>query len=134
MLEFTIFSGQGRVARPLNRNWFTLFLLAPSVVAINGNRDSGLVVAKEASACEVVPIGTYHGGIPEIIDDAETGYLVPERMVDPLADRLTRLLADPELRNRMGKAARRKMKSEYDVTDRVEALEDIYDEACRRRR
>ena len=41
-------------------------LLCPSVVAANGNRESGLLVAKETSACETVAIGTWHGGLPEI--------------------------------------------------------------------
>src|SRR5262249_4214780 len=53
-------------------------LLAPSVVARDGNRESGLIVVKEASACAAVPIGSLHGGIPEIIDEGETGFLVPE--------------------------------------------------------
>jgi glycosyltransferase involved in cell wall biosynthesis len=104
-------------------------LLAPSVVGRGGNRESGLIVVKEASACGAVPIGTRHGGIPEIIDDGETGFLVPERDSDALADRLAQLLRDPELRRRLGAAGRRKMEREYDNASRVEALETLYDEA-----
>jgi glycosyltransferase involved in cell wall biosynthesis len=104
-------------------------LLAPSVVARDGNRESGLMSVKEASACGVVPVGTWHGGIPEIIDDAVTGFLVPERDVDALADRLGRLLDEPALRARMGQAARAKMVSEYDGPARGRALEASYDEA-----
>lgn len=107
-------------------------LMAPSVVAHDGNRESGLIVVKEASASEVVPIGTWHGGIPEIIDDGETGFLVPERDVAVLSERLGRLIDDPALRLRMGRAARAKMEREYDVNARVAALEDHYDEARRR--
>lgn len=102
-------------------------LLAPSVVAADGNRESGLIVVKEASASHVVPIGTYHGGIPEIIDDGETGFLVPERDVGAMAERLTRLARDPALRMRLAAAARAKMEREYDNRDRVAALESIYD-------
>jgi glycosyltransferase involved in cell wall biosynthesis len=104
-------------------------LLAPSVVGRGGNRESGLIVVKEASACGTVAIGTRHGGIPEIIDDGETGFLVPERDSDAIADRLLRLLRDPGLRARLGAAARRKMEREYDNSTRVEALEALYDEA-----
>jgi glycosyltransferase involved in cell wall biosynthesis len=102
-------------------------LLCPSVTGVDGDRESGLIVAKEASASQVVPIGTWHGGIPEIIDDGQTGYLVPERNVSALADRLGRLLADPALRRRLGAAARAKMEREYDVRERVAELEDHYD-------
>ena len=54
-------------------------LLAPSVVAKGGDRESGVIVIKEASACGVVPVGTVHGGIPEIIEDGVTGYLASTR-------------------------------------------------------
>jgi glycosyltransferase involved in cell wall biosynthesis len=106
-------------------------LLAPSVVGRGGNRESGLIVVKEASACRAVPIGTHHGGIPEIIDDGETGFLVPERDAEAMGDRLALLLRDRELRERLGAAARSKMEREYDNVERVEALEALYDEARR---
>jgi glycosyltransferase involved in cell wall biosynthesis len=104
-------------------------LLAPSVVGKAGNRESGLIVVKEASACEAVPIGSRHGGIPEIIDDATTGYLVPERGVAQMAERLRALLAQPELRQRLGRQGRQKMLREYDNRLRVQQLEALYDEA-----
>lgn len=105
--------------------------LAPSVVAEAGNRESGLLSVKEASASGVVPIGSRHGGIPEIIDDGVTGFLVPERDVTAMADRLTALF-DPELRGRMARAGREKMVRQYDNAARVRALETFYDEAIAR--
>lgn len=105
--------------------------LAPSVVAEAGNRESGLLSVKEASASSVVPIGSRHGGIPEIIDDGVTGFLVSERDVEALSDRLIRLF-EPDLRARMGRAARAKMVREYDNVSRVRALEAYYDEAIAR--
>lgn len=107
-------------------------LLAPSVVGANGNRESGLMVVKEASASQVVPIGTYHGGIPEIIDHESTGFLVPERDVTAMTQHLVTLSRDPELRRRMGAAGRLKMEREYDNRERVAELEDRYDEARQR--
>jgi glycosyltransferase involved in cell wall biosynthesis len=104
-------------------------LLAPSVVDRSGNRESGLIVVKEASAAGAVPVGSLHGGIPEIIDDGITGFLVPERDVATLADRLLRLAHDPDLRERLSRAAREKMLRQYDNRVRVRALEELYDEA-----
>lgn len=109
-------------------------LLAPSVVDANGDRESGLIVVKEASASHVVPIGTLHGGIPEIIDDGETGYLVPERDVEAMGARLVTVLSDAALRQRLASAGRAKMERQYDVRHRVAALEDFYDEARSRYR
>jgi glycosyltransferase involved in cell wall biosynthesis len=104
-------------------------LLAPSVVDARKDRESGLIVVKEGSASEAVPIGTLHGGIPEIIDSGTTGYLVPERDVAALAQCLATLADDARLRSLMGSAARAKMVREYDNRRCVARLEEYYDEA-----
>jgi colanic acid/amylovoran biosynthesis glycosyltransferase len=104
-------------------------LLAPSVVTRSGDRESGLIVAKEAAACGIPVIATMHGGLPDIVDDGSTGFLVPERDVARLSERVGRLIADPALRRRMGAAGRLKMEHEYDVRERVAELEHLYDEA-----
>ncbi len=106
-------------------------VLAPSVVTPSGDRDSGIIVVKEAAASSVPSVGTYHGGIPEIIEDGKTGFLVDEHDVEALADRLQRLLGDEALRRRFGEAARAKMEREYDIATRVAELETIYDEVVR---
>jgi glycosyltransferase involved in cell wall biosynthesis len=103
-------------------------LIAPSVIAKDGDRESGLVVVKEAAARSVPTIGTRHGGIPEIIDDERTGFLVAEHDADAIENRLLRILADDSLRARMGRAARDKMEAEYDIRDRIAALEEHYDQ------
>jgi glycosyltransferase involved in cell wall biosynthesis len=103
-------------------------LMAPSVVDREGNRESGLIVVKEASASGAVPIGSRHGGIPEIIEDEVTGYLVAERDVETLSERLRRLARDPALRESLARAGRARMEREYDNRVRVAALEAIYDE------
>jgi glycosyltransferase involved in cell wall biosynthesis len=75
-------------------------------------------------------IGTYHGGIPSIIDDGETGFLVPERDVNALTDALHTLLTDGDLRRRFGRAAREKMRQDLSMDDQVRALETYYDRIC----
>jgi colanic acid/amylovoran biosynthesis glycosyltransferase len=107
-------------------------LLAPSVVARDGNRESGLIVVKEASASGAVPIGTRHGGIPDSIDHGQTGFLVAEH--DPLAmgGHLARLLREPDLRMELARAGRAKMEREFDNRRLVAELEDIYEEVCQR--
>jgi colanic acid/amylovoran biosynthesis glycosyltransferase len=104
-------------------------VLKKQEVAAHGDRESGLIVVKEASASHVVPIGTYHGGIPEIIDDGETGFLVPERDVERMSARLATVLNDSALRQRLGDAARLKMEREYDIRRQVALLEGFYDQA-----
>jgi glycosyltransferase involved in cell wall biosynthesis len=105
-------------------------LLAPSVVARDGNRESGLIVVKEASAAGTVPIATRHGGIPDSIDDGRTGFLVEERDASSMAERLARVLGDEPLRLRLAAAGRAKMEREFDNRKLIAALEDIYDEVA----
>lgn len=99
------------------------FFMAPSVETASGDRESGTLVVKEACATGLPVVATLHGGIPEIVDDEVTGYLVPERDVDALAERLITLAKDPALRLRLGREGRRKMEREYDTRARNEALE-----------
>jgi glycosyltransferase involved in cell wall biosynthesis len=121
------FTGSLDHARTLSEIARSAALLAPSVVARNLDRESGMIVAKEASALGVPVIGTLHGGLPEIVVDGETGFLVEERDPRALAHRLSAVLCDPELRTRLGRAARAKMQVEYDLRSRVRALESHYD-------
>lgn len=110
-------------------------VIAPSVVARNGDRESGILVLKEAGASRLPTIGTHHGGIPEIIDDGVTGFIVPERDAEALADRLVRLASDPELRERMGAAARAKVERAFDLRTQVrEVLAGHYDAVLEARR
>jgi colanic acid/amylovoran biosynthesis glycosyltransferase len=102
-------------------------LLAPSCTARNGNLESGLLVAKEAGAASVPVIASRHGGIPEIVEDGITGYLVPERDETALAERLGDVLANPTLRAQLGASARAKMEREYDLKRQVAELESLYD-------
>ncbi len=104
-------------------------LLAPSVVASNMDRESGLIVAKEASAVGVPVVAHWHGGLPDIVEDGKTGFLVPERDVGRLAERLATLLRQPGLRRDFGRAARGKMEREYDIRKANARLETFYDEA-----
>ena len=130
--RFVSFLGVLRPEQVAERVSASDVLLAPSVVTRSGDRESGLIVAKEAAACGVPVLATMHGGLPDIIEDGRTGFLVPERDVQRLSERLGRLIADPPLRQQMGGAARLKMEREYDVRERVTELEALYDEAIAR--
>jgi len=100
-------------------------LLAPSYRTPSGDRESGIIVVKEAAATGLPAVGTFHGGIPEIIDDGSTGFLVPERDVAGMAARLRVLVEDEPRCRAFGREAAAKMRREYDTRVRNERLEDL---------
>jgi colanic acid/amylovoran biosynthesis glycosyltransferase len=108
----------------------TSVLLCPSCTAPSGDVESGVIVVKEAGGCAIPVIGTRHGGIPEIIDHQETGFLVDEHDVSAMARHLEQLLANEALAKTIGRAARQKTERCFDVTQQIAALEAIYDRFC----
>jgi len=61
---------------------------------------------KEAMAMGMPVISTLHGGIPELVEDGKSGFLVPERDANAIAQKLNYLIAHPEVWAEMGKAGR----------------------------
>ncbi|MBD2344565.1 colanic acid biosynthesis glycosyltransferase WcaL [Anabaena subtropica] len=100
--------------------------IAPSVTATDGNQDAPVNTLKEAMAMGLPVISTRHGGIPELVEDGVSGYLVPERDVEAIADKLIYLIEHPELWENMGKAGRRRVEEKYDMNKLNDELVEIY--------
>lgn len=82
----------------------------------------------EAMACGVPVIGSAVGGIKSTVVDGETGFLVPPRDPDALAERIAHAFSEPGLLQALGRAAERRAKTLY-TWDRVARLiENAYDE------
>jgi phosphatidylinositol alpha-1,6-mannosyltransferase len=64
------------------------------------------IVYLEASAVGLPVLAGDSGGAPDAVLDGETGFVVDGRDVDGVAEWLTALLLDPEMRARLGKAGR----------------------------
>jgi glycosyltransferase involved in cell wall biosynthesis len=100
----------------------------PSVTAADGDAEGLPTVVLEAAATAKPLLATHHSGIPEIVVDGTTGFLVPERDVAALADRLLSLLKNADLRRRMGEAGRRRIEEHFNLRKQVNRLEEIYGE------
>lgn len=90
-------------------------LLAPSVTADDGDEEGIPNVVKEAMAIGLPVVSTVHAGIPELVVDGESGFLVPERSVADLAERIMYLCDHPEIWSPLSRAARRKVETEFDI-------------------
>jgi D-inositol-3-phosphate glycosyltransferase len=64
------------------------------------------LVALEAMACGTPVVAARVGGLASLVQDGETGFLVPWHCPEPFANRLEVLLSHPDLRDAMGRAAR----------------------------
>jgi glycosyltransferase involved in cell wall biosynthesis len=103
----------GRVSDDRLRREFeeaAIFVL-PCVIDETGDRDGIPVVLKEAMAMRTVCVSTYVSGIPELIEDGETGLLVPERDVASLHEAMDSLLNMPESRQLMSNSARKSIEA-----------------------
>jgi colanic acid/amylovoran biosynthesis glycosyltransferase len=100
---------------------------APSRTAGDGDSEGLPTVILEASSLGVPTVSTYHSGIPEAVIDGQTGLLCKERDRPALAAAIDRLLTDEDLRLRLGRAARRHVEAEFDLTRQTRKLEELYD-------
>ena len=71
-------------------------------------------------------VSTQVGGIPEGVDDGVSGFLVPAGDITALAQQLTRLCLDPDLRLTMGKAGRTFVGQKFDIEQLNDQLVALY--------
>jgi glycosyltransferase involved in cell wall biosynthesis len=84
------------------------------------------VSAIEALAAGRPVVATRVGGVPDVVREGEDGFLVEPGDVDALAERLARLAADPELRERFGAAGRARVIPRYSVARLVDDIDLLY--------
>ncbi len=120
MLERTIFLGA-----VVNKDMTSLYRAADLSV-LPSLAEATSIAGLEAMATGLPLVGTRVGGIPTIIEDDVTGFLVEPRDPDAMAQALDRLIADGELRRRMGRAARAKVEREFSWSMVVGKTVEVY--------
>ena len=95
-------------------------LVQPSLV-----ESFGLAVV-EAQACGVPVVATRVGGLPEIVVDGETGFLVTSEDPEALADKVNVLLSEPVLARSMGRQGRDKVLAQFQIQQTASAYAELY--------
>ncbi|MEA2490522.1 MAG: L-malate glycosyltransferase [Acidobacteriota bacterium] len=85
------------------------------------------MAALEALASEVPVIATNGGGLPEVVHEGETGYLLPVGDIEGMAERAIEILRNDDLRMRMGARGRQLAIEEFDVNRIVPQYRDLYE-------
>ncbi len=96
------------------------------VLVVSSNNEGTPVSAIEAMASGCPVVATRVGGLPDLIDDGETGYLVPRGDADSLAEAVMGLLRDRETARRMGESARARVAERFTIERLVADTERLY--------
>jgi len=101
-------------------------LAVADIMLMPSELESFGLAALEAMACEVVPIATRAGGVPEVIEHGKTGYLADVGDVETMARYAIELLRNEQQLREMGKQARAAAKERFCSTKIVKQYEDFY--------
>ena len=103
------------------------FMIAPSITTGSGDQEGIPNVLKEAMATGLPVISTRHAGIPELVNEGISGFLVPERDIDALAEKMNFLIRNPEKAAKMGKAGIAFVRQEYEIDKLNNRLVRLYE-------
>ena len=105
-----------------------LAFLQHSVIADNGDSEGTPVAVLEAQAAALPVISTYHAGIPDIVIDNETGFLVQETDVFSMKEAMKKILMDKELAKRLGENGRERIKENFTMEIYINKLRTVLNE------
>src|SRR5258707_10069084 len=88
---------------------------AADVSLLPSEAESFGMAALEAMASEVPVIGSRAGGLPEVVVEGETGYLLPVRDIEGMAGRAIEILSTPDLQRRRGRNGRDLAEAKFNV-------------------
>jgi len=106
-------------------------MLSVSVSVSVANSESFGVAIIEASSCAKPVIVANVGGLPEVVEDGITGFVVPPRDEKETATAIEKLILDKELRIKIGNSGRDRVRELYNWDDNVKQMMNIYKEMTR---
>jgi len=118
----------GRISNHLLPDFYAAgdLLVVPSIEAKSGDTEGQCVVILEAFAARLCVLATRVGGISDVVDDGDTGVMVETREPKQLAEAITKLLSDSELRDMLANNAFAKVNRCYDWQKIAQDFENLY--------
>lgn len=109
------------------RDDLPMVMVESDVFVLPSRREGHPYVLLEAMACNLPAVATRCGGVDETVVEGETGYIVPVGDAQALANALTPLLTDVELRLRMGRAAGLRIREKFTAAQTAQGLFAMYE-------
>lgn len=97
------------------------------IFAFPTSKESFGLVNLEAMQFSLPVVSTIEGGIPDVIEDGRTGFLIPTQNVQALSEKLEVLIRNDKLRQQMGKAGRKKYEQQFTLKKFEERMIEILD-------
>ena len=119
---------QGRVVLAGARNDMAAIFHGARAVVFTSTREGMPMVLIEAMAAGLPVVSTRVGGIPEVLSDGSTGYLVDSGDKAALVERLCKLTDDPALARQMGAAAQADARTRFSIEVMTSRHEALYEE------
>jgi len=116
-----------RFAGKVPREHMYRFYSAGDIFAFPGFRESLGMVFLEAQSCGLPVVAFDNGGIPEVVKDKQTGFLVPAYDFDTFTQSIGKLLNEPDLRYKMGRAACAHVRDKHDLEKNYRTMERVLD-------
>jgi colanic acid/amylovoran biosynthesis glycosyltransferase len=100
-----------------------------AVIGVLSSSNEGLPVCLlEAGACGLPVVATAVGGVPELVQPNLTGFCTPPGDAVAFADALAELFSKPELRLRLGRAARQHVEQHFSIQKQISSLLGLWEE------
>jgi glycosyltransferase involved in cell wall biosynthesis len=118
--EFTTFVGK------VPHTEVPAYLRTLDVYVAASRTESFGVAVIEAASCQCPTVVSNVGGLPEVVDDGETGFIVEREDVEATIKALRKLVLDPVARRKMGRAGRSYVEKFYSWPSCLDRMEEVY--------
>ncbi|MFN7044603.1 MAG: glycosyltransferase [Flavobacterium sp.] len=109
----------------------SLAFVQHSITAQSGDKEGTPVAILEACSAGIPVVSTLHAGIPDVIIEGETGFLVEEHDVEMMAEKMITLIENKELAKSMGAKSKERIMSKFSMKKHLDILDELIDKCCK---
>ncbi len=122
---------EGRISAPGAQPDAFRWIQAADLITLTSYWEGSPYSLLEAMAWRKPVVATAVNGCPELVLDGETGYLVPPGQPQAWAERVSRLLQDPQTACKMGENGRRHLEANFTLPRMVATIQEVYEQSAR---